>query len=187
MWVEALQHAMQVIIFCNWEDWQCWNHNLICCPERWVANAVRLESIHLCRRLRFLGLQHQRELARVHGAQLELRKALDRLRSHGPSARPVLTRPAGPSTGPAPLLPRGQLAAQSCCPNHIVCSSCNLRLRLADALTHRFTPSLWTMYRQSTPAACSGHGQAGVYCMPSFMERRNLSVLDNSLRYLPFV
>ncbi|KAL7882634.1 hypothetical protein SRHO_G00002920 [Serrasalmus rhombeus] len=155
--------------------------------ERWVANAVRLESIQLCRRLHFLGLQHQRELARVHGAQLELRQALDRLRGHGPSSHPSLARPAATSTGLTPLRTRGQMAIQSCCPNHIVCSSCNLRLRLADTLTRRFTPGLWTMYCQPLPTVCAGSGQSGVYRIPSIVERRNLSTMDNSLRYLPFL
>ncbi|KAG9280284.1 hypothetical protein AMEX_G2972 [Astyanax mexicanus] len=155
--------------------------------ERFLANALRMESLHLCRRLRLLGLQHQRELARVSGAQLELRKALDRLKDHGPPSHPALTRPAATSTDLNPLCPRGQPVVQSCCPNHIVCSNCNLRLRLADQLTRRFTPGLWTMYCQPLITSCPGDVQPSSYRMPKFMERRNISTLDKSLRYLPFL
>ncbi|KAB5542326.1 hypothetical protein PHYPO_G00090370 [Pangasianodon hypophthalmus] len=152
--------------------------------ERWVANALRHESVQLHQRLRILGLQQQRELARVRWAQLELTRTLDRLRSHRPSIQHALTQPGTSSIRLRPLHLHKQLPMQSCCPNHIVCSSCNLRLRLADVLLHRFTPALWTMYCPPLPNACSGNS---VYSMPSFVEQRNLSTMNNSLRYLPFL
>ncbi|XP_076861204.1 uncharacterized protein LOC143514192 isoform X2 [Brachyhypopomus gauderio] len=144
---------------------------------RWVATVTRHESLRLCERLRVLRLQHQRELARVCRAQLELQGTLERLSRPGPPARPApsLSRPVPVGVVP----PRRRV--QPCCPNHIVCSSCNLRLRLADSLTRRFTPGLWTMYCRSED------GASRVYPMPPFVERRNLSISDNSLRYLPFV
>ncbi|KAG7320413.1 hypothetical protein KOW79_016266 [Hemibagrus wyckioides] len=152
--------------------------------ERWVANALRRESVQLRRRLRILGLQQQRELARVRWAQLELTRTLDRLRDHRPSVQHAVTQPDVSSVRLGPLRIQEQLPEQSCCPNHIVCSSCNLRLRLADVLLHRFTPALWTMYCHPLHKACSGDS---VYHIPSFVERRNLATVNNSLRYLPFL
>lgn len=149
-----------------------------------MANALRHESVQLRRRLWILGLQQQRELARFQWAQLELTRTLDRLKSHRPSIQHALTQPGTSSIRPKPLHLHEQLPVQSCCPNHIVCSSCNLRLRLADVLLHRFTPALWTMYCHPLPNASSGDS---VYYMPSFVKQRNLSTVNNSLRYLPFL
>lgn len=158
--------------------------DFLCTTERWVANALRHESIQLHKRLQILGLQQQRELARVQWAQLELTRTLDRLRGQRPSKRHALTKPGISSIRLRPHHLHKQLPVQSCCPNHIVCSSCNLRLRLADVLLHRFTPALWTMYCHPLPKACSGDS---VYCMPRFVEQRNLATVNNSLRYLPFL
>lgn len=149
-----------------------------------MANALRHETVQLHRRLRILGLQQQRKLARVRWAQLELTRTLDRLRSPRPSIQHALTQSDTSSIRLRPFHLHKQLPMQSCCPNHIVCSSCNLRLRLADVLLHRFTPGLWTMYCHPPSNASSGDN---VYCMPSFVERRNLSTMNNSLRYLPFL
>lgn len=156
----------------------------LCTTERWVANTLRHESGQLRRRLKILGLQWQRELARFQWAQLELTRTLDHLKSHRPSIQHTLTQPGPPSIRLKSLRLREQPPMQSCCPNHIVCSSCNLQLRLADVLLHRFTLALWTMYCHPLPNACSGDS---VYYMPSFVKRRNLSTVNNSLRYLPFL
>ncbi|KAF5908339.1 uncharacterized protein DAT39_001878 [Clarias magur] len=152
--------------------------------ERWVANALRHESVQLHRRLRILGLQQRRELARVRWAQLELTRTLDRLRNHRQSIQHALTSSGTSSIRLSPLRLHEQLPMQSCCPNHIVCSSCNLRLRLADVHLRRFTPALWTMYSHPLHDACSGES---AYCMPSFVEQKKLSTMNQSLRYLPFV
>ena len=158
--------------------------------DRSLANALRRESLQLDRTLRSMVLQYQRELSGVCGAQLELRKTLDKL--GGPQRAQVHLGKSttGHTSTPSPgtLQPRGSGMAHTkpCCPNHIVCSTCNLRLRLADTVTRQFTPSLWTMYCR--PVSKHGPGEACmVYRMPSFVEHRHLSVSDNSIRYLPFI
>lgn len=154
--------------------------------ERSLANAQRRQSMQLERTLHALDMQYQRELARVQGAQQELRRSLDRLGARSAVNRPTLALPSISPTSLSSSNQPKQASLQSCCPNHIVCSSCNLRLRLADTLTRRFTPSLWTMY--TCPLASFHSGETlKVYYMPGFIQQRILSMSDNSLRYLPFM
>lgn len=150
--------------------------------ERSLANAQRRQSLQLERTLHALDVQYQRELAGVQGAQQQLRQSLDWLGERSATKRPTLALPTTSKNHSSSNQPK-KTASQSCCPNHIVCSSCNLRLRLADALTRRFTPSLWTMYTCPLTSFHSGE----IYYMPRFVQQRNLSVSDNSLRYLPFM
>ncbi|KTG37620.1 hypothetical protein cypCar_00004992, partial [Cyprinus carpio] len=150
--------------------------------ERSLANAQRRQSLQLERTLHALDVQYQRELAGVQGAQQQLRRSLDRLGERSATKRPTLALPTTSKNHSSSNQPK-KTASQSCCPNHIVCSSCNLRLRLADALTRRFTPSLWTMYTCPLTSFHSGE----IYYMPRFVQQRYLSVSDNSLRYLPFM
>lgn len=154
--------------------------------ERSLANAQRRQSMQLERTLHALDMQYQRELAGVQSVQQELRRTLDRLVGKSAVKRPTLTLPStSPTSLSSPNQPK-QAPLQSCCPNHIVCSSCNLRLRLADTLTRRFTPSLWTMYTCPVTSFHSGE-TFKVYYMPGFVQQRSLSISDNSLRYLPFL
>lgn len=148
--------------------------------ERFLANAQRRQSMELERTLHALDVQHRRDLAGVQDAQKELKRSLDRF-----SDRHVVKRfsVALPSKSSNYSNQPKQTPYQPCCPNHIVCSSCNLRLRLADTLTHRFTPSLWTMYTCPMASFCSGE----MYYIPRFVQQRNLSISDISLRYLPFM
>lgn len=120
-----------------------------------MLNVLRYESVQLRPRLRIVGLQQQRDLARIQRAQLELTKTLGRLRSRRPSIQHALTSPGTSSVRLKPLRMDKQLPMQSCCPNHIVCSSCNLQLKLADVLLHRFTLALWTIYCHPSPNVCS--------------------------------
>lgn len=157
-----------------------------------LANALRRENIQLDRSLRALSLQHQRKLAGVCGAQLELRRALDKLNGphrgvngHIGSGMQSAFTHSFTSTPGTLLIRAPPITPKPCCPNHILCSICNLRLRLADSALRRFTPSLWTMY--SRPLSESGPSQVSTYRMPSFVEHRNLSATDNSIRYLPFM
>lgn len=151
--------------------------------ERSLANALRRETLKLDRTLRCLGLQYQRELAGFRNVQIEVQRMLERLDGASAVAAPRLPLIRGIIPPRCPSLNSQKPALQSCCPNHIVCSTCNLRLRLADSVTRRFTPGLWTMYshHNNTPTH-DGH-----YHMPSFVKQRNLSASDNSLRYLPFM
>lgn len=152
--------------------------------ERWVSNALRYESLQLQRQLRLIGLQQQKELTRVRLAKQELTRTLDHFKEFGLPNLSVLTQPG--TNHNRPLCPGGHLPLHWCCPNRIVCSSCNLRLRLMDTMTRRFTPSLWTMYCNDLPPSSSGDTQYSVYHMPSFVKRRNLSTM-NTLGYLPFL
>lgn len=158
----------------------CWYFMSIL--EHSLANAQRRQSLQLERTLHALNVQYQRELAGVQGAQQELRRSLDRLRERSAIKRPVLALPPT-SKNHSSSNQTKQTPSQSCCPNHVVCSSCNLRLRLADALTRRFTPSLWTMYT----CPLTSFQSEEIYYMPRFVQQRNLSISDNSLRYLPFM
>ncbi len=158
----------------------CWYFMSIL--ERSLANAQRRQSLQLERTLHALNVRYQQELAGVQGAQQELRRSLDRLKERSDIKRSVLSLPPT-SKNHSSSNQTKQTPSQSCCPNHIVCSSCNLRLRLADTLARRFTPSLWTMYTCPLTSFHSGE----IYYMPRFVQQRNLSTSDNSLRYLPFM
>ncbi|KAJ8006837.1 hypothetical protein DPEC_G00111370 [Dallia pectoralis] len=121
--------------------------------------------------------------------RLKVKSALDRLGSRlGGTGHARRSTAVHATTGPANLgllHTSKPLPPKHCCPNHIVCSTCNLRLRLADKVTHRFTPSLWTMY--CYPPSESVHRGASSYLMPSFVACRKISASENSLRYLPFM
>lgn len=151
--------------------------------ERSLANALRRESLKLDRTLRGLGLQYQQELAGFRSVQMEVQRALERLDGASAVVAPRLPLIHGSPARCSSLRSQTPRPLQSCCPNHIVCSTCNLRLRLADSVTRRFTPSLWTMYNHPPNAPI----RDGHYRMPSFVKQRNLSASDNSLRYLPFM
>ncbi|KAK1168911.1 hypothetical protein AOXY_G9804 [Acipenser oxyrinchus oxyrinchus] len=166
--------------------------------EKLLVNAVRRENLQLDRTIRYLNLQCKKELANMTMAQLELRKSLERLTSRQESQESVSSRAPGKKamTFLHSFAGRGPDRSQHehYCPNHILCSKCNLRMRLADTITRQFTPSLWTMYSNVSvvsfdkplPYSMQTH-RPEAYRIPSFVVHRHLSATENSLRYLPFI
>ncbi|KAJ8006878.1 hypothetical protein DPEC_G00111790 [Dallia pectoralis] len=72
--------------------------------KRSLANSVCRESLQLETTLRTLGRQYQRELARVCGAQLKVKSALDRLGGRlGGTAHARRSTAVHATTGPAKL------------------------------------------------------------------------------------